>query len=324
MKKLTCLILCLVFGATSLALGQGDYPSRPVEYVVPAAAGGGTDVIARMVAEALTARLGQPFMVVNKPGGGTIIGATYVAKEAKADGYTLLSEIHSSSSMVVAGMVNPPYSLEDKAWISRVATSPIVFAVHVDAPWKNFREFGEWVKSNPEKLTWASVGPSGLSAYGVQEWLTRIGVDGSKTRMVPSKGAADSLPKVAGGHVVLACHTVAECYTLAKAGKVRVLAVSSDKRDPALPDVPTAKEQGVDGLTVSWWTGLTTRAGTPTAIIEKLNKAVGEICSDPEFQNRLKARQGNPAYLSSSDFRKFVYDETKAYTVLAEKIGIRK
>jgi tripartite-type tricarboxylate transporter receptor subunit TctC len=324
MKRTVSLVLFMMLLFGTQVLAQENYPTRSVEYVVASAAGGGTDGIARLVAEGLTKKFGQPFMVTNKPGGGTIIGASYVVKESAPDGYTLHAEIHSSSSMVVAGMKAPPIVLEDRAWISRIASSPIAFAVKVDAPWKNFKEFGEWVKANPEKLTWASVGPSGLSAFGVQEWLARIGVDGSKTRMVPSKGAADSLPKVAGGHVVLACHTVAECYTLAAAGKVRILAVSSDKRSPFLPDVPTAKEQGVDGLTVSWWTGLTTRAGTPAFIVAKLDKAVSELCKDSEFQKRLNLQQGEAAYLKSADFQKFVEEETKSYIQLAEKIGIRQ
>jgi tripartite-type tricarboxylate transporter receptor subunit TctC len=306
------------------AVAAEEYPTRQIEYVVPAGAGGGTDAIARVVADMIGKKFGQPVMVVNKPGGGGVIGSSYVMKQQKADGYTVLADVHSFSSMLVGGMVNPPVTLEDRIFIARLVVNPIVFAVKADAPWKDFREFSQWVKANPEKLTWGSVGPSGLSAFGIQDWLAVIGADHTRTRMVPTKGAADSLTKLAGGHIVLACHTVAECYALHKAGKIRVLATQSPKRTKYLPEVPTAGEQGVKGLTVIWWTGITMRKGTPDYVVKKWEKAVGEMVKDPQFEKRMDLIQSNINYLDSKDFKKFIYNEAKYYTELAKRIGIRR
>jgi len=321
-------ILGVIFFGAAMAVSafaqQPEYPVRQIEYVVPAGAGGGTDAIARVVADFIGKKFGQPIMVVNKPGGGGVIGSSYVLKQQKPDGYTILADVHSFSSMLVAGMVNPPVTLEDRVFIARLVVNPIVFAVNVDAPWKTFKEFGEWVKANPEKLTWGSVGPAGLSAFGVHDWLAAIGADATKTKMVPTKGAADSVTKLAGGHIVLACHTVAECYALHKGGKIKVLAVQAQKRDKYMPEVPTALEEGVKGLSVIWWTGITMRKGTPDYIVSKWEKAVEELAKDPEFVKRMDMIQSDIHYLDSKDFANFVYDEAKYYTELAKRIGIRK
>ena len=324
MKKKVGSVFMMVLVLAFSAFAAENYPTRQMEHVVPAGAGGGTDAIARLAADYIGKKFGQPVMVVNKPGGGGVIGASYVLKQQKADGYTLLADVHSYSSMLVAGMINPPVTLEDRAFVARLSVNPIVYAVNVEAPWKNFKEFSEWVKSNPDKLTWGSVGPSGLSAFGVQDWLSVIGADHTKTKMVPTKGAADSLTKLAGNHIVLACHTVAECYSLHKGGKIRVLAVQAEKRDPYLPEVPTALEEGYKGLSVTWWTGITMRKGTPDSIVNKWEKAAEEMAKNTDFQKKMDLIQSNIKYLNGKDFAKFVYAEAKYYTELAKRIGIRK
>lgn len=321
-KYWSAIAILLVMAVSAFA--AEEYPTRQIEYVVPAGAGGGTDAIARVVADYMGKKFGQPIMVVNKPGGGGVIGSSYVLKQQKADGYTIMADVHSFSSMLVAGMVNAPVTLEDRAFVSRLVVDPIAFAVNVDAPWKTFREFSEWVKKNPEQLTWGSVGPAGLSAFGIQDWLAAIGVDGSKTKFVPTKGAADSLTKLAGNHIVLACHTVAECYSLYKAGKVRILAIQAEKRNKYIPEVPTAGEEGIKGLSVIWWTGIILRKGTPNPILAKWEKGVDEMVKDPEFEKRMDLLHSGINYLGSKDFEKFVYEEAKYYTELAKRIGIRK
>jgi len=303
---------------------QSDYPTRQIEYVVPAGAGGGTDAIARVVAEFAGKKLGQPVMVLNKTGGGGVVGTSYVLKQSKADGYTVLSETHSWSSMLVAGMVNPPVTLEDRIFIARFVVDPLVFAVNVDAPWKTFKEFGEWVKANPDKLTWGSTGPAAISAFAVQEWLSNIGVDHSKTNLVPIKGAVDAVTKLAGGHIMLAVHTVGECYSLHKGGKIRILAVESEKRSKYLPDILTAAEQGVKGSRVVWWTGMSVRKGTADSIVKKWMKLSEDMVKDSEFQKKIDLIHSELHYLDSEGVTQFVYDEVKNYKELAKRIGIRQ
>jgi tripartite-type tricarboxylate transporter receptor subunit TctC len=303
---------------------QSDYPTRQIEYVVPAGAGGGTDTIARVVAEFAGKKLGQPVMVLNKTGGGGVIGTSYVLKQTKADGYTILAETHSWSSMLAAGMVDPPVTLEDRIFIARFVVDPLVFAVNADAPWKTFREFGEWVKANPDKLTWGSTGPAAISAFAVQEWLSLIGVDHRKTNLVPIKGAADAVTKLAGGHIMLAVHTVGECYSLYKGGKIRILAVESEKRSKYLPEIPTAAEQGVKGSGVVWWTGMSIRKGTADSIVKKWMQLSEDMVKESEFQKKIDLVHSELQYLNSESLTKFANTEVNKYRELAKRIGIRQ
>jgi tripartite-type tricarboxylate transporter receptor subunit TctC len=301
-----------------------SYPERQIELVVPFAAGGGVDLAARAVADYLSKEWAQSIVVSNKVGGGGIVGAQYALKEAKTDGYTILVNNNSSTTMYEAGNSNPTIRIEDNKFVSRVAEGTLAYAVKADAPWNDLKELTEWVKENPEKLKWASVGPAGFSAFGVAEWLESVGVDYKKTNLVSSEGASDSAAKVAGGHVDLAVHTIGELYPLAEAGKIKILAVQSSERSPLFPDVPTVEEQGFKGLTVKWWTGLSFAPGTPDEIIEKWDQAVEKMENDEVFIKQLEKIKLEPAYLNSVDFTKEVQNETEVYTKLAEKTGIRK
>jgi tripartite-type tricarboxylate transporter receptor subunit TctC len=300
------------------------YPTRQIEYVVPFAAGGGVDLVARAVAEYASKEWGQPVVVVNKTGGAGATGAQYALKQQANDGYTVLANNVSNTSMLVGGLADPPVKIEDHKWISRIVQDAPAYIVKADAPWKDLKELSEWVKQHPEQLTWTSVGPAGFSAFVAAEWLGSIGVDYSKTRMVTTKGTAESLPMVAGGNAVLALHTVGEVYSLVKAGKLKILAVQSPERSPYFPDVPTTKEQGFDSLTVSWWTGLSVAAGTPDYVVKKWDALIAKASKDPVFINQLKNIQVVPAYLGADAFAAAVKKETETYIDLATKRGIRK
>lgn len=303
---------------------ETKYPEGQIEYVVPFSPGGGVDLVARAAADYLSKEWGQEIVVVNKPGGGGIIGAEYALKQAKNDGYTVLANNVSNTSMFSAGSANPSIKNEDQVFTARIGEGTLAFAVKGDAPWKDFKEFSDWVKENPEKLTWTSVGPAGFSAFGVAEWLDQIGVDFKKTKMVVTKGASDSVPKVAGGHAILAVHTVGELYTMAQSGKVKILAVGGTERSEFLPDVPTAHEQGIKGLTVKWWTGVSLPKGTPPEIIKKWEAGVEKMSKDKEFIKKLTELSVSSTYANSKDFTEDVAKETDYYTELAEKGGIRK
>src|SRR5687767_15159759 len=244
-RFVTLVAVLTVVAGTVGAGAQGDYPNKPVEIVVPFTAGGGTDLVGRLVADYLGKKWNQPLLVVNKPGGGGVIGARAALKEARPDGYTALMDIHTTSSMLIGAAKTPALKLDDRKFAARVVRDPMVFAVKADAPWKNFKEFSDWVKANPGDLVWSTVGPAGPSRYTAYDWFTQIGVDAAKTKMVITEGAADSMTKLAGGHVVLAIHSVAEAHAMSTAGKIRLLAVLSPTRIKYLPNVPTAEEQGV-------------------------------------------------------------------------------
>jgi tripartite-type tricarboxylate transporter receptor subunit TctC len=221
------------------------YPTRLVEIVVPFVPGGGTDQIARAMANYLGKKWGQPLLVVNKPGGGGVIGARAALKDAKPDGYTVLMDIHTTAPMMIGAWKTPPLTLADRKWAGRIVLDPMVFAVKADARWKDLKELSAWAKAHPEQLVWSSAGPSGPSRYTAFDWFSQIGVEPTRTRMVITEGAADSMTKLAGGHVVLAIHSVAEAKAMVEGGKVRLLAVLAPTRVPYIPNVPTAEEQGV-------------------------------------------------------------------------------
>jgi tripartite-type tricarboxylate transporter receptor subunit TctC len=262
---------------------------------------------------------------VNKPGGGGIIGARAALKDARPDGYTALMDIHTTSSMHIGAWKAPQLALADRRYAGRIVRDPMVFAVKADAPWKTFRELSDWVKASPGELVWSSVGPSGPSRYAAFDWLTQIGVDPVKTKMVITDGAADSMAKLAGGHVTLAIHSVAEAHAMLKAGKIRVLAVLSPARVKYLPDVPTAEEQGViRGARVQWWAAVALPAAVPEPIVRKWEAALAAMAKDPEFLAGADAISMNIDYLSAGETRALVEREAQGYTDMATKIGIRR
>jgi putative tricarboxylic transport membrane protein len=319
---LIALVLVLPVG---VALAQSDYPAKPVEIVVPFTAGGGTDLISRLVADHLSKKWGQPILVVNKPGGGGIVGARAALKEGRPDGYTALMDIHTTSSMHIGAWKTPQLTLADRKFAARVVRDPMVFAVKSDAPWKSLRELSEWVKAHPDQLVWSTAGPSGPSRYTAYEWFTQIGVDAAKTRMVITEGAGDSMTKLAGGHVVLAIHSVAEAQAMVQAGKIRLLAVLSASRIKYIKDVPTAEELGViKGVRVQWWAAVAFPASTPDPIVKKWEAALAEMAKDSQFLAGADRLSMNIDYLSGEQTRAFVEKEVAGYTEMATQIGIRR
>jgi tripartite-type tricarboxylate transporter receptor subunit TctC len=316
--------LAVLAGLAGTASAQ-PYPTRPVQIVVPFVPGGGTDLIARATAEYLGQKWGQPVRVVNKPGGDGVVGARAALKEAKPDGYTVLMDIHTTSSMTVGAQKTPPLTLADRKWAGRIVLDPMVFAVKADAAWKDLRDLSEWVKAHPEQLVWSSVGPSGPSRYAVFDWLGQIGVDPAKTRMVITEGAADSMTKLAGGQVVLAIHSLAEAKAMAEAGKIKLLAVLATRRVPYIPAVPTAEELGViKGVSVSWWAGISMPAATPREVVREWETALAKMVQDPTFRVATDRLWMKLEYLNAAGMTAFVEDEASWYTSVAGKIGIRK
>ncbi len=320
-----CAVLAAVLFLTPIGGAAQDYPTKPIEIVVPFVAGGGTDLVSRLVADYLGKKWGQPILVVNKAGGGGVPGARAALKDSRPDGYTVLMDIHTTSSMLMGAWKTPPLTLADRKYAGRIVRDPMVFAVKADAPWKTFKEFSDWVKAHPDQLVWSTVGPAGPSRYTAYDWFTQIGVDPTKTKMVITEGAADSMTKLAGGHVQLAIHSVAEAQAMSKAGKIRLLAVLSPSRIKYLPDVATAEEQGVmKGARVQWWAGVALPAGTPDSIVKKWEGALAEMVKDPQFLAGAERISMNIDFLPGAELRAFVEKEVAGYTEMATQIGIRR
>lgn len=326
-RRLLVWVVAGLAGLGGLADGVAaqPYPTRPVEIVVPFVPGGGTDLIARATADYLGKKWGQPLLVVNKPGGGGVIGARAALKEARPDGHTVLMDIHTTAPMMIGAWKTPPLALADRKWAGRIVLDPMVFAVKADAPWKDFRELSAWVKAHPDQLVWSSVGPSGPSRYTAFDWMRQIGVDPTRTKMVITEGAADSMTKLAGGHVLLAIHSVAEAKAMAEGGKIKLLAVLAPTRVAYIAGVPTAEEQGVmKGVSVSWWAGISVPAATPDAVVRKWEAALDAMVKDPAFRAVTDRLWINLDYLNAADMTAFVEKQAAYYTDVAGRIGIRK
>jgi tripartite-type tricarboxylate transporter receptor subunit TctC len=238
----------------------------------------------------------------------------------------VLLDITTTSSLAVAAWKAPPLTLADRKWAGRIVLDPLVFAVKADAPWKNLKELSAWVKSNPEKFVWSGgAGHAALARLTAFEWFAEIGVDPGRTKMVLTEGGADSMVKLAGGHVALAVHSVAEAKAMVQGGKVRLLAVLSPRRVTYVASVPTAEEQGLmKGVGASWWAGISLPANTPDDIVRKWERALAEMVKDPTFRAATERLWMNLDYLDATEMTAFVAKQAAYYMEIAGTIGIRK
>ena len=297
---------------------QGAYPTKPVKIVVAFAPGGGSDFIARLLAVKLGEKLGQPVIVENRPGAGGNLGAEYALKAAP-DGYTLL--LAAASYTVNPSMYKLSFdSLKDMTPIAQLARGPFVIAVNPKVPANNLRELVALAKSQPGKLTYASSG-NGSIVHMVSEYfwdVTNIDVVHA-----PYKGTSPALNDTIAGHVQIVFGTVASTLPFVKSGQLKALAVSTPKRLPALPNVPTAAEAGFPQYQVTNWHGLIAPKGLPKDIQAKLNRAVndalhGGTMEEGMSQDGLSAAGGSP-----EEFGELLKSEIDRWGALAKKRNIR-
>jgi tripartite-type tricarboxylate transporter receptor subunit TctC len=271
--------------AFALAAQAADYPSKPMRIVVPYAAGGSTDTLARLVAERLGKQLGQAAVVDNRPGASEQIAIAHVAKAAP-DGYTLLLSTLSGLS------VNPglygarlPYNVQkDLVPIVLAATVPSVVVVHPSLPVKTMAELGAYLKSKPGAISYASAGNGTPSHLGMEYYKRAIGVDPVH---VPYKGGAPALQEVMGGQVPLMMALVPEAMPMVKGGRLRALAVTTTKRLASHPDLPTVGEAGGQDFDLTFWYGFVAPTGTPPEIVARLNQVINQILVEKDVQARL-------------------------------------
>ena len=299
----------LAAGAALVAPGwaQTPWPAKPIRIVVPYTAGGFTDQMARLLQVGLQQRLGQPVIVDNKPGANSIIGVDAVAKAAP-DGYTFAVVIaaFAANSTLYAKLPYDPK--KDLVGVSLMGVSPLVAAVSMSAPFKTTAEMVAYARANPGKLSFASSG-NGSAAHLTSELMRTI----TKTDMVhvPYKGASPALADLMGGQVPLFLDPPPNLIQPAKAGKIRLIGVASDKRVPALPDVPTFAEQGYPGLVGSTWAAMVAPAGVPREIVQRMSEAVAGIIRSPEVMRRLEQSMGTFAEGSSpQECDAFIASET--------------
>ena len=303
-----------------LAAAQEAYPSKPVRIIVPFAAGGVADLLPRIVGEKLTQKWGQPVVVENKVGAAGNIGMAEGARAAP-DGYTLLLAPAGNLTVNPKLFPNLPFdTYRDLTPVTLLAQSPNVLVVHPSVPAKTFQELVAYAKANPGKLNFASPG-AGSGAHLACELLKiEAGIEATH---VPYKGIAPAVNDLLGGQVQMMFAGISTVLQHVKSGKLVALAIASPKRNPQLPDVPTVSESGLAGFDVTSWYGIVVRAGTPPAVVQKVQRDMAEALQSADVQSRLAALGLEPVGNTPSEFDALIKAETKKWGAIVEKAGIK-
>jgi tripartite-type tricarboxylate transporter receptor subunit TctC len=313
----------LLLSLTALALvtpamAADDYPTKPVRIIIPFSAGGLNDVVGRLIADRLTDKLGKRFIAENRTGAGGVVGTELLANSAP-DGYTL--GITSIANAVHPALYKLSYDPKKAfAPVAFVASVPNAFAVRKDLPVNSVKEFIALAKSKPGELHYASGGVGGSLHLAFELFKDKADID---VLHIPFKGANPAVINVMGGHSDAIIGSTSSIGPHILSGKVKGLAVSAKKRSAMLPNIPTFAEAGVPGLETGNWIGISAPAGTPPAIVEKLNKTIATILDMPEVQKALAARGASADAMTSAEFTKYIDDETARWGSIIKAKGIK-
>jgi tripartite-type tricarboxylate transporter receptor subunit TctC len=300
------------------ARAQSGYPNKPIRLVIGYSPGGGNDLIARIVASRLHDKLGQPVVIDNKPGAQSIVAAEIVAKAAP-DGYTLLVAPSGPMTINPAVYSKLPYDpVRDFEPVSLLAEFPLLLVVGADQPVKSIKELVDYGRANPKLANYASSAtPFQLAAELFNQQT------GSSFQHIPYRGSGDAVQAVAAGQVLMAIADTGPVAGPLKGGKLRALAITTAKRPPAFPDVPTFAEQGITDMEISLWTGLAAPAGTPTEIVERLQDVIEDTVEMPAVRNALEAILVDPRSTTSKAFRELIARDTVRWKAVAAKANIK-
>jgi tripartite-type tricarboxylate transporter receptor subunit TctC len=294
------LVSLAIFAALGLACPaqSQDWPQKPVRIIVPFAAGGNNDIVARILAQRLGEVFGQQFVVEDRPGASGTIAAQATAR-APSDGYTLLFANVSVIAIAPAVTRTAYDPVKDFTPICNIGTYPVVLVVHPSTPVTTAAGFIDYVRKQPVKLAYATSGPGSLSHLGMAMFLKRAGLDMTP---VMYRGGAPALADVIAGHVATYFANLPVAVPLGENGALRLLAVSTEKRAPQIPDVPTFIEAGFPGFKILAWNGLMAPAGTPRAIVDVIAKEVSRAVQDPKFAELLVKNGVDPVGSSPEEF----------------------
>src|SRR5688572_20660938 len=305
--------------STGLAHAQPAYPNRPVKVIVPFAAGGPADIYARAVGEKLQAALGQPFVVENRPGGGAVVGTDAVAKSAP-DGYTLLmmSNTHTVNESLLR---DKPYQLlRDLVPVAPVNYSDLVMVVHPSVPANTLPEFLSLAKSRPGGLNYASSGPGTPYHMAGELFKAMAGVD---IVHVPYKGSSGARTDILGGQVQMMFDAITTMAPHVQAGKLRALGTSGKSRSTVLADVPTVSEAGVPGYEAVIWLGIMAPAGTPKAVVDRLNAEITRAANSPEVRDAWSKQGATAMSMSADEFGRFMREDVEKWARIVKVSGAR-
>ena len=316
MKRILAAIL---LAAAGVAAAQ-SWPSKPLKIIVPYPAGGTSDILARAIGPGLTAALGQPVVIENKPGATGNVGADFVAK-SPADGYTLLLADIGSLAISPSVFTSLPFEpVKDFAPVIMVAYSPHLLVVHPSVPAKDAKELIALAKARPDSFNFAVSGIGGANHLAGIDFAQRAGI---KWTYVPYKGGSQALTDMVGGQSNVMFNGMLATYPFVKDGKLKALAISSAKRFAAAPEIPTVAESGMPGFETGSWQGIVAPAGTPPEVVNRLHATVTAILATPEMKDRLDKAGAEVRPMSPAQFGGFIRDERDRWAKVVKESGAK-
>jgi tripartite-type tricarboxylate transporter receptor subunit TctC len=320
MRMWTNLVKCIALFAVAMSVNaQSPYPSKPIRLVVANPPGGQTDVASRLIAQHLSAKLGQNVFVDNRPGASSNLGANHVAQSAP-DGYTLIVAAINNFGANPALIKNMPFDpVKDFKMIVQTIASTNVLVVNINSPFNSLTDIIKAAKADPKALSYGSAGP-GSSMFLFMEMLKSMA--GIEILHVPYQGSAPAGVDVMGNVITMVFDSMPGAWPLVEGKKLKAIAVSSAQRSPAAPHVPTVAESGVPGFEAESWLGFAAPAGTPDDIIQKLNSAVNEVLKMPQVRDQLLAMGTRPVGGTSAEFQSFVENQVATWKKVLHEAGI--
>jgi tripartite-type tricarboxylate transporter receptor subunit TctC len=305
--------LAAAFAFAALA-AHADWPDHAIRWVVPFAPGGANDLIARAAAESVSKRLGQPIVIENKPGAGAAIGADFVAK-SKADGYTFLV---GAAGVITNSLIRKdmPYKDEDLVPVGMIAVAPSVIVAHPSVPANNLKEFIAWAKTQPGGINWATAGTASTPHF-VAEMLKEAGLN--NITIVPYKSGNEGVTAVISGNVSATSEASIVVLPQIRAGKLKAIASTYEKRMGAASNIPTTTDEGYPGVKIGHWAGLFAPKGTPDAILEKMNAELLAVVKSKEFADKLVPSGIEPAPYTLPAYIAFINAERDRLSKVAAK-----
>jgi len=320
MAHLARVLLAIVLSAcAALSARAQGYPSRPVRIIVPFAAGGPADIYARFLGQRLQTALGQPFVIEDRPGGGSVIGTDAVAK-SDPDGYTLLmmSNTHTVNESLLSH--KPFQLLRDFAPVAPVNYSDLVLVVHPSVPANTLRDLIALAKSKPHELNYASSGPGTPYHMAGELFKAMAGLD---IVHVPYKGSSGARTDVLGGQVQMMFDAITTMAPNVRAGKLKALGTTGKTRSPVLPEVPTVSEAGVPGYEAVIWLGVMAPAGTPKPIVERLNAEIRKIVNSAEVKDAWAKQGATPMSMSTDEFGQYLHEDIAKWAKVVKVSGAK-
>jgi tripartite-type tricarboxylate transporter receptor subunit TctC len=313
-------IALAALAASTLAQTGAAYPEKSVRLVVPFAAGGALDVVARIVGQKMTETWGKQIVIDNRLGAGGNIGAEFVAK-APPDGYTLLMSSVTTQAINMSLLARPPYDfVRDYAAVALVASAPLALVIHASLPAKSVREFIALAKAHPGQLNYFSSG-TGTGTHLAAVILDQLAE--IRTTHVPYKGGAQGLGDLLSGQVQFAMSTIGLVQPHVDTGRLRLLGVGSVKRYTRLPNIPTIAESGVKGYEAEQWYGVVAPAGTPPVVINKLAAEIKVIVANPDVRERFLSQGIEPVFASPEEFAGYIKATVAKYAKVIQALGLK-